>query len=330
MTNLSSEAVNAQRRILYDILEQGRTALQDPLQVAPGTSSPSDDVDASLRSPSIRSREDVEAEDALLENPAHAFLMGPYTMEEGRTLKRSKNLSPRSDGDAELFITPSRLARHGFMAYLVSLECRDRLTEICKYNNEVYKLSDAFQKTCMSWAHAAVLSATANSYRDDTPGSIAANIMPLWIHFSRSQKVMRSQGIAELPPTKETGRCDIVKSVIVSGLTTYRHDVKATIFKALIPLKSGTEADSEANKDVRACAVEHKKNKATDGTFWKTVDTKLALYRAVANNKEGLQILFNADYNTDKKLYGEPDAAIPLTLMKDVEDWLTALQAGVI
>lgn len=40
---------------------------------------------------------------------------------------------------------------------------------------------------------------------------------------------MRTQAITELPPSKETGRCDLIKTVIVGALTTYRCHVKTCV-----------------------------------------------------------------------------------------------------
>jgi hypothetical protein len=35
--------------------------------------------------------------------------------------------------------------------------------------------------------------------------------------------------------------------------------------------------------------------------------------------------MFEATYREDLAIYGEPDNTIPLTLMQDVEGWLTTL-----
>ena len=40
---------------------------------------------------------------------------------------------------------------------------------------------------------------------------------------------------------------------------------------------------------------------------------------------EGPQRMYEATYREDLAIYGEPDNTIPLTLMQDVEGWLTTL-----
>lgn len=40
---------------------------------------------------------------------------------------------------------------------------------------------------------------------------------------------MRELNVAEIPPTRETGRCELVQTVIAKGLTDWRHHVKVTV-----------------------------------------------------------------------------------------------------
>ncbi|KAJ7456617.1 hypothetical protein FB451DRAFT_1511725 [Mycena latifolia] len=244
------------------------------------------------------------------------FMTGPYTVEEARAFKRTKNLSAQSDADAEAFM------------------------------NAKYQVSDTLGRTLHDWSYAAILSATITSYRDqEGVPSIATNIM----------NVMRTCQIAELPPSKETGRCEAVKAIIISGLTQVRCHIKACVFKALKEHAPGGSTDDKSVVDIatltrscignapakptarlyqrvafiRLCARECKATSTSEAKFWKEVDSKLATYRKVAVTKEALQILYNANYEDDKKLYGPPDAAIPTATMHDMEDWLATLQEAI-
>ncbi|KAJ6576266.1 hypothetical protein B0H10DRAFT_2103162 [Mycena sp. CBHHK59/15] len=86
----------------------------------------------------------------------------------------------------------------------------------------------------------------------------------------------------------------------------------------------------------RYCAVifkakpkEEREGKSNDD-FWIDVDKKLTKSRKSYPNGDNLQIIFNSKYNKDKELYGEPDAEIPITMMKDMEDWLAAIDKGML
>ncbi|KAJ6612610.1 hypothetical protein B0H10DRAFT_1952175 [Mycena sp. CBHHK59/15] len=120
----------------------------------------------------------------------------PYTTEEARAFKRVKNLSAQSEVDAESFLKATHPGRQVYQSIIVQLESRDKLSQILAYQNAHFEVSDTLRKACGDWAHAAVLSSTARSYRDVAGKiSITASIMT----------VMRAQGIKELPPAKETG-----------------------------------------------------------------------------------------------------------------------------
>ncbi|KAJ7439354.1 hypothetical protein FB451DRAFT_1400300 [Mycena latifolia] len=271
------------------------------------------------------------------------FMTGPYTVEEARAFKRTKNLSAQSDADAEAFMKEGHPMRHAYQTLIATLECRDKLALIWADHSAKYQVSDTLGRTLHDWSYAAILSATITSYRDqEGVPSIATNIM----------NVMRTCQIAELPPSKETGRCEAVKAIIISGLTQVRCHIKACVFKALKEHAPGGSTDDKSVVDIatltrscignapakptarlyqrvafiRLCARECKATSTSEAKFWKEVDSKLATYRKVAVTKEALQILYNANYEDDKKLYGPPDAAIPTATMHDMEDWLATLQ----
>ncbi|KAJ6612611.1 hypothetical protein B0H10DRAFT_2222960 [Mycena sp. CBHHK59/15] len=106
----------------------------------------------------------------------------------------------------------------------------------------------------------------------------------------------------------------------MKGLTEYRCSVKTCVFKALTTLEDDQEG-------ARLCAKECKPTQ--ENNFWLHVDKKIELYRKIGTTPDELQILFNQNYEKDTKLYGEPDAAIPVTMMQDVEEWLAQLEAAV-
>ncbi|KAJ7467957.1 hypothetical protein FB451DRAFT_1550968 [Mycena latifolia] len=346
---MSHSAIELERARLLESLARRQQELD--LNASLTRQSPSPDADMPSQG-TLRTREEMEADNGPPSFLQHGFLVGPYTPEESRAFKRTKNLSAQADADAEAFIKAAHPMRQAYHTHIAVLECRDKLTVIWADQSARFRVSDTLQKTCTDWAHVAVLSATATCYRDKGVGpSIAASIMT----------VMRTLSIAELPPTKETGRCEAVRAVITTGLTNYRCHVKTCIFKALKQLAQEASSPSEGDQSndgvvdiatlarscignaptqptarlyqriafIRLCARECKETKTSDVKFWKAVDTKLTLYREVARSKEDLQTLYNDNYENDKKLYGAPDAGIPTVMMQDVEEWLTTLEAAV-
>ncbi|KAJ7148431.1 hypothetical protein C8R43DRAFT_1129074 [Mycena crocata] len=300
---LSAQAL-AEITNLQNIIAEEQTR-----QAAAASDTRSSSPDPLSNSSQTRSRDEMESDDfPAIMQPG---LQGPYTLEEGRVLKRARNLTPQSDAD-----TPHPM-KHTFQMYLAILECRDRLTAICADQNRNYKPSETLGKTCMDWAHAAILSARANSYRDPPSGpSIASNIMTV---------------------------IDAVKAIIVTGLTQYRCHVKITIYKALDEGEKATDIATltrtcigtlhtkptailyQRIAFIRSCARECKENNTPDSHFWKEVDKKLSIYHKSATGAEGLQILFKDVYDKDLNRYGQADALIPITQMQHVEDWLTSM-----
>ncbi|KAJ6622969.1 hypothetical protein B0H10DRAFT_2213977 [Mycena sp. CBHHK59/15] len=323
-----------------------RSANKTPSRLA----SPSPDGDTLSRS-TLRMCLDVD-NDA---NDLHAHVQpdnisNPYTLEEGRALKRHKNLSAQSDADADVFLKTAHPMRHAYQILLVGLKCRDALKIIAADNSKKYKLSDTLKKTCQDYAHVAVLSPKANRYRDSGRGpTIAATILA----------TMRLIGIMELPPASETSRCDVVLTCISKALTEWRCHIKTQMNKTLqlMPLAADKENGTTPPIDIASlthncigsssakataalyqrmafihlCAVELKETPTpivADKKFWHIVDEKLALWRQAFPIKENLQLMFDKAYNDDKKTFSEPDSKIPITMMKDLESWLTTLDNG--
>ncbi|KAJ7439791.1 hypothetical protein FB451DRAFT_1445537 [Mycena latifolia] len=250
---------------------------------------------------------------------------------------------------AEAFMKEGHPMRHAYQTLIATLECRDKLALIWADHSAIRDGNPFYsQRTLHDWSYAAILSATITSYRDqEGVPSIATNIMNV---------------------TRETGRCEAVKAIIISGLTQVRCHIKACVFKALkehapgarpmtralwtsppspdlalvMPQPSPPPVCTSASRlsfvisssildftDLMVPATlcpGVQSDEHSEAKFWKEVDSKLATYRKVAVTKEALQILYNANYEDDKKLYGPPDAAIPTATMHDMEDWLATLQ----
>ncbi|KAJ6559656.1 hypothetical protein B0H19DRAFT_1145579 [Mycena capillaripes] len=208
-----------------------------------------------------------------------------------------------------------------------------------------YKLPDTLTETCQDYAHAGLLSPKAKNYRNskDDP-KIARNIV----------SAMRMLNVEDLPSSLETGRCEVLMKVINRALIAKRYHIKAQIVTSLIsttrvdiaaltracignsPTKP-TAALYQRIAFIRSIAVDHKakmgaKSLAPDGAeakddskdrFWVAVDDELAVYHTLSASER--QVMFDAIYREDVKIHGPPDNTIPLTLMQDVEAWLTTL-----
>ncbi|KAJ6538142.1 hypothetical protein B0H19DRAFT_1181806 [Mycena capillaripes] len=196
-----------------------------------------------------------------------------------------------------------------------------------------YKLTDTLTKTCQDYAHAGLL-------KDDP--KIARNIV----------SAMRMLSVADLPPSLETGRCEVLMKVINRALIAKRYHIRAQISASLI---SPTPVDIAtltraciSNSLARPTAALYQriafivsdaspqktgsKALAPDGAeakddskdqFWLAVDDQLTVYQTLSASDR--QVMFDAIYREDVQNYGPPDNTIPLTLMQDVEAWLTTL-----
>ncbi|KAJ7811520.1 hypothetical protein B0H13DRAFT_2448054 [Mycena leptocephala] len=346
-TPILNAAQMVQAQVLRDRLNQEMAArnLTNPNDAFDATRLDGPSPENSLTG-TVRSRDD--AEDDGLPNSL-ADLNAPYTLEEGRALKRHKNLSGQSDNDAEMFLKACLLLsstynpmRHLFQVHLVALQCRDILNTIKADGDNKYKLSDILQKTCQDYAHCALLASNAKNYRNikEQP-TIAAVIVG----------VMRALGISDLPLAMETGRVEVLIKFLSKALTTKRNHIKTQIVSSIkdkVDIATLTRACIGTSPAVptaavylrialiRSIVVELNKTGSTSvgagdepkddskDKFWPEVDKNIAIYYQTMNPAER-QIMFEAIYREDIVSYGEPDNKIPLTLMQDVEGWLTTL-----
>ncbi|KAJ7133712.1 hypothetical protein C8R43DRAFT_1133250 [Mycena crocata] len=307
-----------------------------------GDASPSD-VDAPQGSRRLR-EDDIEQDDfggGIMDTLA----TGPYSLEEGRAYKRQKNLSSQSNEDAELFLRTINPMRHIFQLVVVALQCRDLLQVIKSDQDKKYMLPETLTTTCQHYAQAAILSAKAKSYRNIKEGpSVASSILA----------AMRMLGVMDLPPPSETGRCEVVLKCIGKALIDRRHLIKSQIFASLAIGKDGTRVNIDIAKLTRSCisaspvqptvamyqriafirqvaadflnkasSPTSAKSSAADENFWLAVDNQLALLKNLSALER--KTLCEIHYTTDIELYGAADSEIPITLMKDMQSWLTTV-----
>ncbi|KAJ7122382.1 hypothetical protein C8R44DRAFT_876680 [Mycena epipterygia] len=261
----------------------------------------------------------------------------PYTLEQGREFKRHKGLSGPSDMDAD-FLFEGTSSSYLIPLVVISLQNRDLLQLLKADQDKKYKLPDTLVKTCQDWAHIAMLSPKARSYRNikDTP-SIASIIVA----------AMRMLGVTDMPPSMETGQFDLLLTCLSKALTEKRYHIKLQLFMSLIGEKvdiatltrscigtsqakataavyqrlvPSVEFKATPPKDVESPAA---KSTGSD-QFWAFVDARLTEYHNEFNAAER-QVMFEVMYRDDLEAHGQPDSKIPLTLMHDVEAWLTTL-----
>ncbi|KAJ7622955.1 hypothetical protein B0H17DRAFT_1219130 [Mycena rosella] len=274
----------------------------------------------------------------------------PYTREQGREFKRHKNLSSKSHGDSDIFLDVNQESYASlYQLLLVSLQCRDFLEVIKSDQDKKYRLTETLTKTCQDYSNVAMLSPKAKSYRNikDSGTTIASTIVT----------AMRTLGIADLPPTMETGRCAVLAKVIGKALTDQRHHIKCQIFLTLAVNLEKDKEKVDIAKLTRLCigtssakataglyqriafmrevAVEYKKGggsatgKAGDDSkddFWPVVDAKLLVLAQVT--PEQRQLHFDMIYRDDLKKYGAVDNTIPVTPVKDLDAWLVSMNTA--
>ncbi|KAJ7939127.1 hypothetical protein B0H13DRAFT_2300865 [Mycena leptocephala] len=345
-TPILNAAQMVQAQVLRDRLNQEMAArnLTNPNDAFDATRLDGSSPENSLTG-TVRSHDDAE-DDGLPNSLADPN--APYTLEEGRALKRHKNLSGQSDNDAEIFLKARLLSstsnpmRHLYQIHIVGLQCRDMLHIIKADGDKKFKLTDIMMKTAQDYAHCAMLSPSAKNYRNikEQP-TFAAVIVG----------VMRVLGISDLPPAMETGRVEVLLKFLSKALTGKRYHIKSQIVSSLkdkVDIATLTRAcigTSPAAPTVavyqriallRSIALELNKTGSStpDGgdeskdeskdKFWPEVDSQLAVYYQIMGPAER-QVMYEATYREDLATYGEPDNTIPLTLMQDVEGWLTTL-----
>ncbi|KAJ7429030.1 hypothetical protein B0H11DRAFT_2267562 [Mycena galericulata] len=165
--------------------------------------------------------------------------LAPYTVEEGRAYKRHKNLSASSEADADMFLKTSNPMRHNFQTFVAILQCRDTLQILKSDGNKKYKLPDTVAKTAQDYAQCGLLSPNIKNYRNvkDTPtiASIVAS-------------AMRLLSVVDLPPSMETGRCEVLHRCIGKALTDKRCHIKSQVYMTL-PDESAKENQKETETE---------------------------------------------------------------------------------
>ncbi|KAJ7718671.1 hypothetical protein B0H16DRAFT_1897606 [Mycena metata] len=340
---LTPEQVHQQKQALLDSLNAEIARRGDASSDASTRSSPSPEGEPRG---TIRTHNEIDASDA--SNPASILfgdLLSPYTLEEGRAYKRHKNLSATSDASADQYLKTVNPMRQGFQTYVAILECSDKLEVIRNDANSKYKLPDTVAKTAQDYAQVAILAPNVKNYRNPKDGS------KMEVAIAGA---MRTVGVAQLPPTFETGRCEVLNKVLGKACIDKRCHIKTEVSKSI--------ADSNVKVDIatltRSCigaspvkasaalyqriafirkvAVECQEaaaalpdvaggtKTAKEDAFWLEVDKKLALWRLTFSPSQ-MQIMVEKIYSEDITAYGDADAAIPITAMRDLEDWLATL-----
>ncbi|KAJ7863908.1 hypothetical protein B0H13DRAFT_2281979 [Mycena leptocephala] len=345
-----------QAQVLRDRLNQEMAArnLTNPNDAFDATRLDGSSPENSLTG-TVRSRDDAE-DDGLPNSLADPN--APYTLEEGRALKRHKNLSGQSDNNAEIFLKACLLLsstynpmRHLFQVHLVALQCRDILNTIKADGDNKYKLSDILQKTCQDYAHCALLASNAKNYRNvkEQPTIAAVLVLKFYSYilsgcYACPRHIRSSSGDGDWP-------CRRPDQVLSKALTTKRNHIKTQIVSSIkdkVDIATLTRACIGTSPAVptaavylrialiRSIVVELNKTGSTSvgagdepnddskDKFWPEVDKNIAIYYQTMNLAER-QIMFEAIYREDIVSYGKPDNKIPLTLMQDVEGWLTTL-----
>ncbi|KAJ6571240.1 hypothetical protein B0H19DRAFT_1064355 [Mycena capillaripes] len=287
--------------------------------------------------------------------------LAPYTLEEGRAYKRHKDLSGPSDADADTFLKTSNPMRHNFQVFVAVLQCRDVLEIIKNDANNKYKVPQTAAKTLQDWAAVAMLAPECKQYRDskEAPGAITSAIVT----------AMRIMGVADLPPTMETGRCEVANKVVGKALIDKRCHIKTHVFLTLVP---GTEKVNIATLTrncigsspvkptaamyqrialVRLVAVEYNSKaaaavavaaaaaaagarvpppaKSVAEDDFWLLVDKKLALWRVAYTKADMQIMVEKTYNDDVQAYGPPDNTIPIMSAKDLDAWLVTLNKAI-
>ncbi|KAJ7767827.1 hypothetical protein B0H16DRAFT_1716738 [Mycena metata] len=325
---LTPEQAERQRQALLDSLNIEIARRGDASSDASTRSSPSPEGEPRGVT---RSHNEIDASDA--SNPAFPILFGdllsPYTLEEGRAYKRHKNLS----ASAEQYLKSVNPMRQGFQTYVAILECSDKLEVIRNDANSKYKLPDTVAKTAQDYAQVAILAPNVKNYRNPKDGS------KMEVAIAGA---MRTVGVAQLPPTFETGRCEVLNKVLGKACIDKRCHIKTEVCKSIAdsnikvdiatltrscigasPVKASA-ALYQRIAFIRKVAAECQEaaaalpdvaggtRTAKEDAFWLEVDKKLVF-------------MMEKIYSDDVAAYGDADAAIPIAAMREMEDWLSAL-----
>ncbi|KAJ7165791.1 hypothetical protein C8R46DRAFT_1219580 [Mycena filopes] len=266
-------------------------------------------------------------------------LLAPYTLEEGRTHKRQKNLSTTSDAAPEAFLKTPNPMRHTFDMYLGILQCLDRLDVVKSDMDSKYKLPDTVVKTVQDYAQVAILAPHVKNYRNTKDGP------KMEVAIATA---MRTLGVSQVPPTFETGWCDVLHKVLGKACIDKRCHIKTEVFLSLanptehvdiatlarscIGTSSAKPTAALYQRLALVCLVAVEciaasgtaAGKKADNVFWLSVDVKLALWRDNMSASE-MQIMLEKTYKDDIEAYGAADHTIPVTLMRELDAWLRTI-----
>ncbi|KAI0355644.1 hypothetical protein OH77DRAFT_302393 [Trametes cingulata] len=266
------------------------------------------------------------------EPASHATLTTVTSVNIGdlaRRLKRARRLGPQSEIDLDMFLAAQPVAREA-QQYAVSLECRDMLKTMTL--EQEYKMPETLKRTAQDYGWAYMLSPTIQSYcAVDASDKVLA--------------VMRELGVANIPPAHETARCDAVLACIGKALTDCRHHIKNKVSETL---KTGAQGPKDiaslcaaiANRSkVKPTAAMYMRVAAVryivrtypecvgEDAFWIRFNKQLNQYRELLKTPVKIQAAFEDMYESDKRLYGDPDILTHPTLNPNHQDeWISALE----
>ncbi|KAJ7242290.1 hypothetical protein C8J57DRAFT_1244160 [Mycena rebaudengoi] len=269
-----------------------------------------------------RTHAEMEGDDSNIDPRLTAPLGAPYTLEEGRTYKRSKNLSSQADTDAEAFLLSVHPMRHAYETYVAVLQCLDRLNRLEAENNSKYKVPSTLegQPTSIGTTETAV---------------------PLLITSWNIKAAMRLLNTKDLPAPNETGRVAMVIACINKGLTDWRCHVKSSASMSN-PIGEGKQ---EIHRHVdthlhRQYVGESDRHLVSAHGTYSGVRTHLS-----GEGEEGQGLLARCRCragpspqgmhdsrcraNNNKSIYGNPDTTIPVTTLQSLDPWLAKIDEGV-
>ncbi|KAI0349302.1 hypothetical protein OH77DRAFT_1432189 [Trametes cingulata] len=193
-------------------------------------------------------------------------------------------------------------------------------------------MPETLKRTAQDYGWAFMLSPTVQSYRAvDASDKVLA--------------VMRELGVANVPPAHETARCDAVLACIGKALTDCRHHIKNKVSESMKPgvqgskdiaslcaaITSRSKVKPTAAMYMRIAAVRYVVRTypecAGEDAFWIRFDKQLNQYRELLQTPAKIQAAFEDMYETDKRLYGDPDILVHPPLNPNHQDeWIAALE----
>ncbi|KAJ7575232.1 hypothetical protein C8J56DRAFT_1120116 [Mycena floridula] len=150
-----------------------------------------------------------------VENEA-GIITSSFSLEDGRALKRQRNLSSESEADAEAFLLTTDPIERLFICLMASLRAGDLAFIIAKDNSLKYELPKTVEDTAVDYAQCLILSPSITGYR---AGDLAKRVL----------LTMTQLHVSDIPPSHETGRRNVLTARIGRALTDARCQVKTMI-----------------------------------------------------------------------------------------------------